>query len=540
MILRDLSLIPKLVFLSVMMLSGGVNAGQWKPLCVEGSLCRLVIPSPIALDPYSVSPPVTSQGFLLANIPISYISYQKRELIELRFRPHGIAETVYVQNWGNHLASDINTIELPSGKKLSYTLNNQSSWQDPENVVQRLNYSGQNPLNLNSQSFVGPPVFIENAVIVGITGSWNALYVSHNEGQFWTRKSTSFRIGDDRFNLMLSPEGTALWAIQSEFYGRGDLFESTDEGDSWVVVGDGSFPAYTVRVVHDPRSQTKSYALTNHGLYISENRGVSWQETSWTEPVHSLVVIERDEPLSAAIVIGTDTGVKVSTDELLSWIDMSDGLLTQPHSVTFGHGRLLATSDSGYFTCNTLDCIGSAQALPPEPERGLVSVVEFYHPDLDHYFITATDEEATAIDRGAAGAGWVRTGEQFAAWSLGAGESQAADVCRFYGSMNPGPNSHFYSVSTQECRFQMDLQELVPDDQPRWNFEGYAFSILPPAQDAQQPCPDSATPVYRAYNDAYRRGEDSNHRYMTNPQLMDEMVEKGWIDEGIVFCSPKS
>ncbi|MFC1689482.1 WD40/YVTN/BNR-like repeat-containing protein [Pseudomonadota bacterium] len=485
-----------------------------------------------------MSPPVTSLGFLLANIPITYTGYPKRELTELRFLPQGVEEYVRVENWPNHLASDINTIELPSGRKLSYTLNRQSAWQDPENVVEYYNYSGKDPLNLNNQGFTGPPVYINDAVIVGITENWNTLYVSHDEGRFWTRTNSNFRIGDDRFNLLPSPEGTALWAIKSEFYGRGSLFESTDEGDSWAVVADGSFPEYTNRVVHDPADQLTSYALTSHGLYVSENRAVSWEETSWTAPVHSLVFVERDESLSRAIVIGTNSGVKVSTDEMDSWTDLSDGLLSQPHSVTYGHGQLLATSDSGYFTCTSLDCFGTAQSLAPEQERGVVEVVEFYHSNLNHYFITATEEEATAIDQGAAGAGWIRTGEKFLAWGLGGGGSDASDVCRFYGSINPGPNSHFYSVSPQECRFLMDLQELYPDDKPRWNFEGYTFSILPPASDAQQPCPETAIPVYRAYNNAFRRGEDSNHRYMTDPDLMIEMVDQGWIDEGIAFCSP--
>ncbi len=84
----------------------------------------------------------------------------------------------------------------------------------------------------------------------------------------------------------------------------------------------------------------------------------------------------------------------------------------------------------------------------------------------------------------------------------------------------------------------MDLQVLVPDDKPRWNLEGFAFSIRPPTLGEQEPCPESYTPVYRAYNDAYRRGEDSNHRYMTKLEIMDTMVAQGWIDEGVVFCSP--
>ena len=181
---------------------------------------------------------------------------------------------------------------------------------------------------------------------------------------------------------------------------------------------------------------------------------------------------------------------------------------------------------------------GLAQSQPPEEELGIVEVIEFYHSDLDHYFITASETEVTAIEQGLAGKGWVRTGEKFLAWSLVSSNPEVTDVCRFYGSMDPGPNSHFYSVSPPECRFLMDLQELIPADQPRWNFEGYAFSMLPPAQHDLQPCPENSTPVYRAYNNGFVRGEDSNHRYFTDLNLLNPMLDEGWLDEGVVFCSP--
>jgi hypothetical protein len=44
--------------------------------------------------------------------------------------------------------------------------------------------------------------------------------------------------------------------------------------------------------------------------------------------------------------------------------------------------------------------------------------------------------------------------------------------------------------------------------------------------------------VYRAYNNGFEQRIDSNHRYMTDPDLMAEMVEQGWIEEGVAFCSP--
>lgn len=296
-------------------------------------------------------------------------------------------------------------------------------------------------------------------------------------------------------------------------------------------------PPWTVRVIHDPENSLVSFALTSTGLFVSINRGVSWQITTLTEPVHGMVFVERIESLSRALIVGTNTGIKVSVDEAVTWVNMSKGLLAIPHTVTYGHGMLLATSDAGYFTCNTVDCAGQSQWLPPEDERGIVEVIEFYNTDLDHYFMTASQAEADGIDQGAAGPGWIRTGESFLAWTLG-GNVEAANVCRFYGSVNPGPNSHFYSLSTQDCNFLISLQEIQPADKPRWNLEGYAFSLMPPLQDPLQPCPENFIPVYRAYNNAFQRGEDSNHRYVTDLDLLIPLIVKGWTNEGVAFCSP--
>ena len=324
------------------------------------------------------------------------------------------------------------------------------------------------------------------------------MYVSIDNGNSWSRRfGSNIRIGDDRFNLLESPGKDALWAINSEFsQAPGSLWELIDHGETWAQVDDGSFPPDTVRIVHDPASSVVSYALSSHGLFVSVNRGVSWQNTTLTEAVHGLVFVDRIEPLTRVFVVGTDSGVKVIVDEAQSWIDMSSGLLAQPYTVTYGHGQLMATGDSGYFTCNTVDCAGLAQSQPPEEELGIVEVIEFYHSDLDHYFITASETEVTAIEQGLAGKGWVRTGEKFLAWSLVSGNQEVTDVCRFYGSM------------------------------------------LPPAQDDLQPCPENSTPVYRVYNNGFVRGEDSNHRYFTDLNLLNPMLDEGWLDEGVVFCSP--
>ena len=47
------------------------------------------------------------------------------------------------------------------------------------------------------------------------------------------------------------------------------------------------------------------------------------------------------------------------------------------------------------------------------------------------------------------------------------------------------------------------------------------------------------TPVYRAYNNGYALGIESNHRFSTDPSAIQEVVAQGWIDEGVRFCAPQ-
>lgn len=162
----------------------------------------------------------------------------------------------------------------------------------------------------------------------------------------------------------------------------------------------------------------------------------------------------------------------------------------------------------------------------------LNQVVEFYNTNLDNYFITANLEEAAAIDGGSAGAGWIRTGYTFKSGGPTA-------VCRFYGSIVPGPNSHFYTVDAAECQVLTDAQ--FPANDPRrltvksWNFESLDFLSTAPTAGI---CPSGTVPVYRAYNNGFARGIDSNHRITSSPTALQETVSRGWNNEGLVMCAP--
>ncbi len=159
-------------------------------------------------------------------------------------------------------------------------------------------------------------------------------------------------------------------------------------------------------------------------------------------------------------------------------------------------------------------------------------VVE-YRNDLDfgsevRFFMTANPAEQANVDSGAVGR-WVRTGYSFRS----GGNTQ---VCRFYGSQNPGPNSHFYTADMAECQGLDSMAKSIasPPDK-RWNFESYDFATTTPVNGT---CASGLIPVYRAYNNGFARGVDSNHRITSSLAGIAEVVDRGWISEGVVMCAP--
>ena len=178
--------------------------------------------------------------------------------------------------------------------------------------------------------------------------------------------------------------------------------------------------------------------------------------------------------------------------------------------------------DSTYMARSAAVAVATPAAAEVIPE-----VVEFHNAGLDHYFITANPAEQAMVDSGAVGA-WQRTGNVFPAGGSG-------QACRFYGSLTPGPNSHFFTADPAECAELKRLQTVTPATQKRWNFEDNDFPTTPAVNAS---CPAGLMPVYRAYNNGYARGIDSNHRITSNYADYLQVVAGGWTGEGIVMCTP--
>ncbi len=228
---------------------------------------------------------------------------------------------------------------------------------------------------------------------------------------------------------------------------------------------------------------------------------------------------------SAASALYPGSTTNLSRITLASDNVFSDGVSLQMADV-------VGSIDAGYIA--TLQIGVSA---PTAVSNGVT--VEYYNTDLDHYVMITDPAEIAAIDGGSAGPGWIRTGKSFE-FEPATG-SNSMPVYRFYGSVSPGPNSHFYTINEAEKAKLLELAGQTPDDRPRWNLEPaggfWAGDVTPVGACAMtNGSPYYTVPIYRLYNNP-SRVEDVNHRYTGSAEVAAAMAAEGWILEGVVFCA---
>lgn len=173
--------------------------------------------------------------------------------------------------------------------------------------------------------------------------------------------------------------------------------------------------------------------------------------------------------------------------------------------------------------------------LQPKPATlpQIVVAVEYYHAGWNMYFVTALPDEITALDGGAFGGVWIRTGQQFNVYALEGAPESSSMVWRFFSTMFAPKSSHVYTANETE------YTALVSGAIAGWQLEGPVFSAPLPAHNGR--CPAGTIPVYRLYNNGM--GGVPNQRLVTDANEFAQMVTDGWIPEGhgvgVGLCSPQ-
>ncbi len=255
---------------------------------------------------------------------------------------------------------------------------------------------------------------------------------------------------------------------------------------------------------------------------------VSLANDGVTVPQNSTYLNAAGTSFSAPLVSGT-AAMMLARDPLLTAGRLLD--IVTATAKNFPAGTLCAVGQiCGAGMLDTGTAIASTIPGGPPPP-GTVRVVEYYRPDLDHYFIASSPAEVFYVDTFLRGI-FQRTGLYFYAYpGLAAAPAGLRPVCRFYADANVEINSHWYSADAQECAF---VQATWPGI---WNLEQTAaFYVQVP--DASGTCPARTLPVYRFFNN--RR--DANHRYTVDLSVRRAMLNRAWAPEGygpnsVVFCA---
>ena len=161
----------------------------------------------------------------------------------------------------------------------------------------------------------------------------------------------------------------------------------------------------------------------------------------------------------------------------------------------------------------------------PAAAQTPVTVVEYYNKAVAAYFLTGRVAEQTAVD---ASADFQRTGMSFVATAAAGAVAPLDSVCRFRVAIpNSTLSSHFYGL-TADCAL------VASYNLPNFFNEGLDFAVEKPAAGV---CPASSpAPVYRALR-VQTPVDTPNHRYTVSLASYQEMINRGWNGEGVVFCA---
>jgi hypothetical protein len=144
----------------------------------------------------------------------------------------------------------------------------------------------------------------------------------------------------------------------------------------------------------------------------------------------------------------------------------------------------------------TVASLLSLAAIAAAPD---LEMVEYYHPETRHYFMTGLKTEQQLLDGNTVA--FKRTGRSFAAWSpTTARPAKAVPVARFF---NPMLASHVFTSHAEE----ITLLRSLPVSRVASGFvdEGTAFYLLKPENKS---CATGQKAIFRAYNNR----PDGNHR----------------------------
>jgi len=167
--------------------------------------------------------------------------------------------------------------------------------------------------------------------------------------------------------------------------------------------------------------------------------------------------------------------------------------------------------------------------------QSLVQMREYYNADLDYYFVTARiNEQVLLLSTGK----WSETGQSFKMFDGQTSKANAALTRFFFPEVALGATrgSHFYTPISSEASLVRAQNPANTTVRGKPVDEGVVGYVTPPTG---QTCPTGTQPVFRSFRSDATSKDNPNHRYTTDAEMHRTMVNFGWADEGVAFCSEK-
>jgi len=219
---------------------------------------------------------------------------------------HFLGENPYRFNWQTpiHLSKHNQDILYLGGNKLHRSLNKGDDWAT---ISEDLTTGGKK----GNVAYGTITTIAESPFQFGLlyTGSDDGfVHVSKNSGGSWAKISESFPKDLWVSRVVASSHKKERVYVSLNGYRFDDftpyIFMSDDFGKTWTNIG-SSIPISSVNVIkEDPVNENMLYVGTDNGLYISFNKGKSWQSFSKNLPnvaVHDLVI----QPTAQHLIVGT-------------------------------------------------------------------------------------------------------------------------------------------------------------------------------------------------------------------------------------------
>lgn len=190
----------------------------------------------------------------------------------------------------------------------------------------------------------------------------------------------------------------------------------------------------------------------------------------------------------------------------------------------------------------------SPAAIIPTSTSSQGTMVEFFNPRFDYYFMTSRENEKQLLDdlRNTSGnAEWYRTGYWFKVDPFASPSTNS--LTRYYipgAAKNATRGTHFYTslnsdkqaiTATGRERFGSGCTPMPDGFFCNEGTDSYVFPIV--GSGLSSTCGAGLRPIWRVFRGNVRYPDDANHRYVNSGGLYNYMVnDLGWDAESINIC----